>query len=288
MYAIIGITGKVGSAVAENLLKKNLPVKAILRNHAKAGYWEHKGAKIAIADLKDENALTKAFEKTAGVFLMTPPLWDSNDPMREHDQMLHALTLAIAKTKPGKVVFLSSVGGHLATGTGAIRKLYDLENTLAELNIPTVGIRAAWFMENYTGSLGQAEDSGILSSFLVRTDERIPMIAIADIGSLASELLQENWTGHRIIELEGPARYAPADVARLLSDAVQKEILTEAIPDKDFESTYLSYGFTMEGSLAMSEMIRGFNRGTLVFEENGIEHAKGDTTLKQVLNPFLI
>lgn len=113
------------------------------------------------------------------------------------------------------------------------------------------------------------------------------MIATADIGALAATLLQETWTGHRIIELEGPARYSPNDVAALLSQRLSKEIVADAIADRDFETTYLSFGFTPEGSQAMSSMIRGFNAGTLVFEEQGIEHMISSTSLEQVLRPYL-
>lgn len=136
MYAILGITGKVGSAVADNLLKISLTVVAIVRDPAKADVWEKKGAVVAIADLKDCDALAAAFENVEGIFVMTPPLWDSNDPMGEHDQMLKALTLAIEKAQPKRIVYLSSVGGQLATGTGAIRKLYDLEQALSKLIYP--------------------------------------------------------------------------------------------------------------------------------------------------------
>jgi uncharacterized protein YbjT (DUF2867 family) len=37
MYVITGITGKVGGVVARTLLSKNLPVRGVMRNAAKAG-----------------------------------------------------------------------------------------------------------------------------------------------------------------------------------------------------------------------------------------------------------
>jgi NAD(P)H dehydrogenase (quinone) len=277
MYSITGITGKVGSAIAENLLKINLPVTAVIRDSAKAEIWKEKGAAVAIADLND----------TEGIFVMTPPLWHSNDPMGEHNKMLTALTAAIEKARPIKIVYLSSVGGQLTSGTGAIHKLYDLEQAMKKLDIPTVGIRAAWFMENFIGSIPEAQNSGILPSFLERTAEAIAMIGTADIGALAAALLQETWAGHRIIELEGPSKYSPDDIAKLLSRNFNKQILAKAILDSDFDKTYLSFGFTLEGSQGMSAMIRGFNRGTLVFEGREIEHVIGNTTLEQVLNPHL-
>ncbi|HMI61256.1 MAG TPA: NAD(P)H-binding protein, partial [Puia sp.] len=122
MYVILGVTGHVGCATANYLLSKNLPVRAVLRNPAKAEQWRALGADVAIAGLQDVQALEAAFRNAEGLFVMTPPLLDSPDPIAEHDKMLSALSTAITRTGPEKLVFLSSIGAHLPTGTGAIKK----------------------------------------------------------------------------------------------------------------------------------------------------------------------
>ncbi|MEN0056064.1 MAG: NmrA family NAD(P)-binding protein [Mucilaginibacter sp.] len=287
MYAITGITGHVGSGAANILLTNNLPVKAVLRNESKARQWLTKGAEIAIAELHDEQALQVAFEGTHGVFIMTPPLFDSPNPIADHDLMLAALTLAIEKAKPGKVVYLSSIGAHLPAGTGAIKKLYDMEQLFQKLRIPTVGIRAAWFMENFTGGIAPAKASGQLSSFLNPTDMSIPMIATKDIGKLAAELLQQTWTGHRIIELEGPCQYSANDVAAILSGRLNRNISAKAITADDYEAVYQSFGCSTKASSLMAEMNNGFNSRHIVFEKNGHEHITGETLLEDALSAYI-
>ena len=73
MYAIMGITGRVGGAIAENLLAQGEKIRAVIRNPEKAARWGDRGAEIAVADVDDPNALASAFEGTDGVFLMIPP-----------------------------------------------------------------------------------------------------------------------------------------------------------------------------------------------------------------------
>ena len=73
MYAIMGITGKVGGAIAENLLARGEQIRAIVRNPEKAARWRDRGAETAVADVDDPDALASAFEGTDGVFLMVPP-----------------------------------------------------------------------------------------------------------------------------------------------------------------------------------------------------------------------
>lgn len=287
MYAITGITGRVGSVAANILLNNEQPVRAILRNAGKAQQWLNKGAEIVIAELHDDRALETAFEGTDGVFIMTPPLFESTDPMADHDLMLASLTLAIEKAKPAKVVYLSSIGAHLSAGTGAIKKLYDMEQLFQKLSVPTAGIRAGWFMENFAGGIAQAKQSGRLHSFLDPTDMLIPMIATKDIGKLAAELLQQTWKGHRIIELEGPCQYSAADVAAVLSGRLNQSIQAKAIPKADYETVYRSFGASPKASALMAEMTSGFNSGHIVFEKNGYEHLKGETLLEDALSVYI-
>jgi len=287
MYAITGISGHVGSVTANTLLNDHQQIRAVLRNQNKAQQWVIKGAEIAIAQLNDQQALEVAFKDTDGVFIMTPPLFESTNPMADHDLMLASLTLAIEKTKPGKVVYLSSIGAHLSEGTGAIKKLYDMEQLFQKLSVPTVGIRAGWFMENFAGAINPAKQSGQLDSFLNPTDMLIPMIATKDIGKSAAELLQQTWTGHRIIELEGPCQYSAADVAAILSGQLNQSIQAKAIQADDYPAVYQSFGASTEASILMAEMINGFNSGHIVFEKNGHEYITGETLLEDALNAYI-
>ena len=43
MYAIMGITGRVGGAIAENLLAQGEQIRAIARNPEKAARWRERG-----------------------------------------------------------------------------------------------------------------------------------------------------------------------------------------------------------------------------------------------------
>ncbi|MVM36091.1 NAD(P)H-binding protein [Spirosoma sp. HMF4905] len=287
MFAITGITGHVGRVTGEILLNQHRPVRAVVRNPAKGTEWAARGAAVTIADLFDESALTEAFRGAEGVFIMTPPALDFENVIEQHQQMLDAILGALKNARPEKVVYLSSIGGHLRKGTGAIRKLYDLEQALTRLDIPTAGIRAGWFMENFTGSIPPAIQSGLLHSFLNPTDLLIPMIAVNDIGKLAADLLAQSWTGPRIIELEGPSRYSADNVASILGYHTDRSISAVPIPGTDYEKVYSSFGFTQDASRLMAEMNDGFNRQWIVFEGSNTEHMCGETLLEDMLKAYL-
>ena len=110
MYAVTGITGKVGAAVARSLLSADRPVRAVVRDRGKGAEWANLGCDIAVADLVDAGALTRAFEGTEGVFAMLPPVFDPAPGFPEAREFIASMYTALAAAKPKKVVALSSIG----------------------------------------------------------------------------------------------------------------------------------------------------------------------------------
>ena len=71
MFAVMGITGKVGGAVANTLLQHGKKVRGIVRDASKARAWQEIGVEILTSELDDQLAL--AFRGVKGVFVMIPP-----------------------------------------------------------------------------------------------------------------------------------------------------------------------------------------------------------------------
>ena len=72
MFAITGVTGKVGGTVARNLLAQGHKVRAVVRDAGKGRSWSAQGCEIATASVEDAAGLAKTFHGAEGVFLMTP------------------------------------------------------------------------------------------------------------------------------------------------------------------------------------------------------------------------
>ena len=73
-------------------------------------------------------------------------------------------------------------------------------------------------MENSSWDVAPARENGVIPSFLQPLDKPVPMVATDDIGRVAAELLQETWTGRRVVELEGPHRVTPNELAATFAD----------------------------------------------------------------------
>jgi uncharacterized protein YbjT (DUF2867 family) len=284
MFAIIGVTGKVGGAVARSLLAQGQKVRAVVRDAEKGRTWSAQGCDIAIASVEDATGLTKAFQDVEGVFLMTPPNYDPEPGFPETHKAAAAIRQAIETSRPGKVVFLSTVGAQVAEHN-LLNNSKIMEDMLRTTAIPIALLRAAWFMENAAWDV-QAARTGVIPSFLQPLDHRIPMVAAGDIAHTAAELLGEAWTGVRIVELEGPRRYSANDIAAGFGAALELAVRAEAVPHDQWETLFRSQG--MKHPTPRIRMIDGFNEGWIEFESGEANSRKERTTLESVLRSLVM
>ena len=284
MFAITGVTGKVGGAVARGLLAQGHKVRAVVRDAKKGRPWFALGCDIEIASVEDPAGLIEAFHGTEGVFLMTPPNYDPEPGFPETHKAAAAIRHAIETTRPGKVVYLSTVGAQVAE-PNLLNNSKITEEMLRTTSVPVALLRAAWFMENAAWDV-EAARKGVIPSFLQPLDHRIPMVAAGDIARTAAGLLEETWTGVRVVELEGPRRYSANDIAAGFSAVLEHPVRTEAVPHDQWETLFRSQG--MKNPMPRIRMVDGFNEGWIDFESGEANSRKERTTLESVLRALVM
>lgn len=281
MYVVFGATGQTGSAVADTLLEKKLPVRVVLRSHKAAAAWRERGADVAFADVTDASAITAALSGATGVYALNPPAYNAIDMFALAKKVGAHYAQAIKNSGVRKAILLSSVGSQHASGTGNILTTHILENIFGDLTIPIAFLRAASFMDNWNGAGKVAAEKGVLPSFYQPLDRKIPMVSAKDVGRAAAEVLTEEWTGKRIIELHGAADYSPNDTAAAFARALKRDVRAVAIPESEWQATVESFGFSPEAANSYVEMMRGFNSGHIVFENSAaIKTRRGETTIE--------
>jgi NAD(P)H dehydrogenase (quinone) len=284
MYVISGITGRVGGHAARALRSAGLPVRGVMRDQSKAAAWVAHDCEVALAENTDAAALTKAFEGAEGVFVMLPSMFDPQPGFVEALPMVAALRTALDATRPKKIVCLSTIGAQ-AKQPNLLNKLSILEQSLNTLPIPVAFLRAAWFMENAAADIASARDHGVIASFLQPLDKPVPMVATSDIGRIAAELLQERWSGRRIVELEGPRRVTPHDVAATFAKLLGRPVHAEPVPRAGWESRFIAQG--MKNPTPRMQMLDGFNEGWIEFENGEAGSRKGAVSLKVALKSLI-
>lgn len=282
MYAITGITGRVGGAVAQALLAAGLPVRAVVRDPAKAAIWTGRGCDLAVATMDDAEALARAFAGAEGVFVLPPPCFDPAPGFPEARAVVSAVRAALEAARPKEVVWLSTVGAQ--AGQSSLLSQHTLmEAALEGLDLPLAILRPAWFLENAEWDVAPARDGGVIASFLRPLDRAIPMVATADIGRVAAGLLRQDWTGRRIVELEGPRPVSPNDIAAALATLLGRPVRADAVPRAAWGGLFRDQG--MADPQPRIQMLDGFNEGWLTFE--GDDVLKGEVELEVVLRGLI-
>lgn len=281
MYTVMGVTGQVGAEVARNLLAANKRVRVVVRDAEKGKAWAEKGCEVAVADANDVSALTSAFSASTGVFILLPPNFDPSEGFPETRYIIENLRAALDAAGPEKVLCISTIGAQ-ARQPNLLNQLQILEQSFSTLDLPVTFLRPAWFMENSLWDVEPAKANGVIPSFLQPLDKPVPMIATADVGRVSSELLQENWYGKRIVELESEQQVTPNDIAAAFSELLDKPVKMEVVPSDSWETLFRSQG--MKNPRPRIQMLNGFNEGWIRFE--GIPR-KGRVSLKEVLSALL-
>src|SRR5580704_3524151 len=284
MIAIMGITGNVGGEVARNLLAAQQPIRGVVRDVVKCGEWAQRCRELVQADINDAASLTAAFQGAEGVFVLVPPNFDPSPDFREARATGATLRSALEAARPGKVVYLSTIGAQ-AGESNLLTQHGIIEQALGDFSAPITFLRPGWFMENSSWDVAPAREKGVIPSFLQPLDKPVPMVATADIGKVAAEILQETWKGARFVELEGPQRVTPNEIAATFADLLGIPVVMEAVPRDTWEALFRSQG--MKNPAPRIRMLDGFNEGWIEFESGQPGSRKGQVALKTVVKSLV-
>ena len=280
MFAVTGATGKVGGATARALLAAGKSVRVVVRDRAKGEEWLRLGCEVVVADSGNAAELAQAFNGVEAAFVMLPPVFDPSPGFAEARGLIAALRAALAQARPAKVAVLSTIGAEAAQ-PNLLNQLGLLERSFADLPMPVTFLRAAWFMENAAWDVEPARNTGVIPSYLQPLDKPFPMIAAVDVGRTAAELLLEDCSGHRVVELEGSRRVSPNDIAEAFAKALGWPVKPEIVARDNWEALFRAQG--MQHPAPRMQMLDGFNAGWIDFAQRGANARKGSISIGQAI-----
>ncbi|MCP9447224.1 MAG: NAD(P)H-binding protein [Nitrospira sp.] len=285
MFVVVGATGHTGSTVAETLLRHGRPVRVVVRSADKGVAWKAKRADVAVATYQDVKAMAKAFEGARGVYLLVPPSYQVPAWLDEQRRTMDLAAEALAASDKPHVVFLSSIGAHIAEGTGPIRAVRYGEQRLSAVVQNMTILRPCYFMDNWVPGIGLAKAHGVLPTF-IEPSAKIPMISTQDIGRVAAEQLLAGGAGKKVLELAGPEDYSPDQVAELLGELLGKTVTARLEPFSAVVPTFTSFGFSNEAARLFEEMYTSFAKGAIGYERPR-EVVRGSVTLREALRNMM-
>ena len=283
MFAIIGATGKAGRTTAETLRKAGQPVRAIVRDAAKAEALAALGCEIAVADAHDREALVRAFAGATAVQVICPVAPQADDAASEMRGMIEAIGEALESARPERVLAISDYGAELSGPTGITGLFHDLETRLAHVSRPTLFLRSAEHMQNWTRALGAAARTGKLPSLHHPLAKLFPMVSAFDVGALAAELLlTPSEASPRVVHVEGPRRYTPIDVAAAVAEVDGRDVQAFKLPRSEWSAMLAKGGVSESYARLVVELYEVHNAGRIDAEAGG-EVRRGPTEFVEAM-----
>lgn len=216
--------------------------------------------------------------------MLVPPNFDPAPGFPEAHATAATLRGALEKARPAKVVYLSTIGAQ-ATQENLLTQHTILEKELGALATPITFLRAAWFLENSIWDVTPARERGVIPGFLQPLGRPVPMVATADIARVAAQLLQTAWNGRGIVELEGPRRVTPNEIAATFAELLGRPVRMEPVPRETWEPLFRSHG--MKNPEPRMRMLDGFNEGWIEFEGGEAGSRKGNVEVRAVLKTLI-
>jgi len=282
MFVLAGVTGKVGSVAARELIAQGKPVRVLVRSAAKAGAWRERAEVVEVA-LDDQGGLVRALDGAQGFFTLLPGDFAAADFRAEQKRVGATIAAAVAAAKVPHVALLSSIGAEVDGPTGPILGLHWLENALRASGSTLTALRPGYFQENLLGMVPLAREQGIYPSFTA-PGYPLPMIATPDIGKEVARVLAAGAAKHNVVDLHGPA-YAGTDVAAVLATVLGRPVNAIDIPPEQHVATMTQAGFPEQVARLYAEMHAFFRSGKVALV--GDRAVAATTTLEETLRAHL-
>jgi uncharacterized protein YbjT (DUF2867 family) len=253
MILVTGATGLNGTALVRKLSAKGVPLRALVRNAAKAAEIAAlPNVEIAIADMAKPETLPAALAGVDRAMLNS-----SADPAMVEVQS--NFIAAAAKAGVRHVVKLSGIMPELDSPFRFARMHGEIEKRLEASGMAFTHLRAGEFMPSYFRQVPMTLAKGAL--FLPMENQRIASVDIGDLAEIAAIVLTNPGHEGKIYPLTGPEALTMTEVAERLSAATGKTIKYINVPPEDVKKAQVAAGVPPYIADALAELFAERRKG---------------------------
>lgn len=267
-FVITGSIGNISKPLGKMLIGADHDVSIITSNIEKIREIENLGAKALVGSVADETFLTNAFQGADAIYTMIPPKMDAVDWKQFIYQIADTYANAIIASGVKRIVNLSSIGAHLATGAGLISVYHHCEQKLNKLgSVEITHLRPGSFYYNFFGNVNMIKHMGVIgNNYAVPA---LPLTHPMDIASAAFDELSATSRSGKNVRYVVSDELSTDEIARILGTAVGKpELQWIRFSDEDALNGMIQAGLSPDVSKKLVEMGQAVQRGDSVSDYN--------------------
>ncbi|MBA3636190.1 MAG: SDR family oxidoreductase [Rubrobacteraceae bacterium] len=277
---ITGATGKVGSALLDNLANDDIELRALAHDESEAKSLEGRGVEAVLGDFLEPESLRPALEGVDTMFLLTPI----------HPQQVHQATNVIEAARGSgndpRILRLSVHQASHQSPTRISRQHAEIEDTLAASGLPYTLLRPQSFMQNTLMAAPTVASEDRI--YQPMKEGRLGMIDARDIGEAAAKVITEEGHEGKTYTLTGPAAISFHDIAGALSEVLGKEVTYIPVPLEKAKEAMLSRGIPEWMADALNEYAKAHSEGYSDWTTDDFERLTGHsaTSYKEFASDF--
>lgn len=247
---VTGATGNVGSGIVRKLCEQGEPVRAFVRDAAKAHQMLGDDIEVAVGNLSDAESVQKAMDGIDRVLLSC-----SNQP--EQAELEINLIDAAAAEGVSRIVKLSSIRAEVGAPLSFWHWHGVSEHYLRQSGVPGIILQSNFYMSNVLTAADQVR--GMDKIFAPAEGAKIAMIDPRDVATAAAVVLTTSGHEGKTYELSGPAAITYEQVAADVSASVGRQIQFVAVPDEAARQGLLEAGMPIwfaDAFVSLFELLR--------------------------------
>jgi uncharacterized protein YbjT (DUF2867 family) len=219
MILVTGATGNSGQAVVKKLTRQGVPVRALVRDEAKAQpLTELPGASVVVGDMMRPQSLRAALDGISKALLIStagPTLLESQVTFIDAAKAAGIDHIIKFSGKESNI-------GFVAENFRYTRNHEQIERYLEQSGLGWTHLRPSQFMQVYLREAPSIATSGVLA--LPLGDVQMAPVDIEDIAEVACKLLTTDGHKGKAYEMTGPEALSMSQVAGLIGDAIGKPV----------------------------------------------------------------
>ncbi len=209
---VVGATGKFARMIVPELRRRNVVVRALVRDEARAAVARSLGVtEIALGDLRDTESLTRAMPGVNGIFHIGPAFTSDEAAMGV------ALVKAAQQSSVRKFVF-SSVIQPTNTRLANHASKIPVENALYSSRLEYTILHPANFMQNIGLAWPSIRDHACFGEPFPK-NTRIARVDYRDVAEIAAVALTDDRLAYATLELCA-GMFSRMDIVAALSEAL--------------------------------------------------------------------
>lgn len=212
---IAGATGTNGRALLGQMSERGVPVRALVRDPARAAALAGPHVELVQGDLADRASLGNAFEGIEKAFVVTAIHPDTVTWFANFFEAAGAAGVA-------HVVKFSGYGASEQSPSLVIRQHGESDRLLRESGLTHTILRPNSFFQNLLWQAEVIKATG--QFFLPAGDARQSLVDVRDLAEAAARILLDGGHENVAYDLTGPESLSFHDVAATLSDVLKREI----------------------------------------------------------------